>query len=447
MPTARRVFSLLTMMLTVGVAAPAQQTDRSELAAEVSRLLNDLAAGSEDARSAAKERLLELAGPGVAAAERMLEALPKPTDKMPAALSEPLREIRRQIADRLAELSAEPTRVTLDVVQEPLSEVLKAIEEQTGNRVIDLREQFGQDADDRPVTIDVTDVPFWDAMDRVLDEAGLGVYSYSGERALGLIGRGGGASARWAAACYAGPMRIEPIRIVAARDLRQLEGESLNLQLEVSWEPRLAPIALAQPLDAIRATDESGAELPVTRPGETIDLEVQAGGQTIEMTVPLKLPSRDVQKIQSLKGTLDAIAPSRLMKFRFDKLDAIESPTVKQQGGATVTIDAVRKNGEIWELRMRLKIEGADDTTVGGDSPFASHRGWVFENPSMLIDADGNEIEHAGFETTMQRGNEIGLAYLFELPNGPAGTTWVYETPTAILRFPLEYEVTHIPLP
>jgi hypothetical protein len=39
------------------------------------------------------------------------------------------------------------------------------------------------------------------------------------------------------------------------------------------------------------------------------------------------------------------------------------------------------------------------------------------------------------------------MAYLFELPGGPEGCKFVYETPVLILQVPVEYELADIPLP
>jgi len=47
----------------------------------------------------------------------------------------------------------------------------------------------------------------------------------------------------------------------------------------------------------------------------------------------------------------------------------------------------------------------------------------------------------------MQSDREVGLAYFFELPDDIANYTWVYRTPAAIVRVPVEYELTDIPLP
>ena len=76
-----------------------------------------------------------------------------------------------------------------------------------------------------------------------------------------------------------------------------------------------------------------------------------------------------------------------------------------------------------------------------------SHRGWVFQNLSYLVGKDGETIDNAGFETTRQTRNEVGVAYLFDLPDGIEGLTWVYETPAAIVEMPVEYELKDIELP
>ena len=64
-------------------------------------------------------------------------------------------------------------------------------------------------------------------------------------------------------------------------------------------------------------------------------------------------------------------------------------------------------------------------------------------------DDDGDRVEHAGFETTMQSERQTGFAYFFELPEGAdiGGYAWVYRTPAGIVQLPVEYELEDIPLP
>jgi hypothetical protein len=140
-----------------------------------------------------------------------------------------------------------------------------------------------------------------------------------------------------------------------------------------------------------------------------------------------------------LRGTLHALVPGRHAKFEFNDLSKAVGKT-QRLGGVQVTLDQVRKNNAIWEIHMRFVL---DDAT----GALESHRGWVLQNLSYLTDKDGERIENAGFETTRQTQKEVGVAYLFDVPDGLDGLTWVYETPAAIVDLPVEYELKDIELP
>ena len=112
----------------------------------------------------------------------------------------------------------------------------------------------------------------------------------------------------------------------------------------------------------------------------------------------------------------------------------------ERRGGVQVTIDDVRKNNAIWEVHMRLALDE-------GNPALESHRGWAYQNKSYLVGKDGQPIDMAGIETTRQTPNEVGVAYLFDLPDGIEGLSWVYETPAAIIELPVEYEIKDIELP
>jgi hypothetical protein len=146
-----------------------------------------------------------------------------------------------------------------------------------------------------------------------------------------------------------------------------------------------------------------------------------------------------VNKLTSLGGTLKALVPGRQAKFRFRDLSRAAGQT-QRMGGVQVTVDNVQRNNAIWEVHMRMKLD--DDNRA-----LESHRGWVFQNVSYLEDRDGKPIDNAGFETTRQTPNEVGIAYLFDLPEGIENVTWVYETPAAIVELPIEYELKDIELP
>ena len=132
--------------------------------------------------------------------------------------------------------------------------------------------------------------------------------------------------------------------------------------------------------------------------------------------------------------------PGRQAKFKFDDL-AHAAGKSQRRGGVEVAIDAVRKNNEIWEIHMRLRLD--EDNHA-----LESHRGWAFQNLSYLVDEKGETIENAGLGNDARRAkNEVGVAYFFDVPDGLDGLTWVYETPAAIVELPIDYEFKDIELP
>lgn len=438
---------LISLILILAASAYAAEDNAAlsnadkELGRQISRLVQQLDDDRAAERDAAAKQLLELAGATTDETDRFLELLPQENEQMPLAVRDRLSKIRNEVEERVAKAATTGTTVTFTANNLPLSDVFAAIEKQTGNRMIDNREDQGNEpgANKTQVTIDLKDEPFWSAIDQILDQAKLGVYSYGGENALSIVSTGASGGLRHGRAYYNGPFRIEAVEVQGQRNLRQPEQKSLKLQLEIAWEPRLRPIALSQPAADLKATTDQGSELTLAQPDAVLDVEVPGGTQAAEIILPFELPPRDVKQITSLRGKLLALVPGRQVKFQFHDLGNAAGKT-QRRGGVQVTIDDVRKNNEIWEVHMRLALD--ED-----NGALQSHRDWVFQNVSVLVDKDGNTIDNAGLETTRQTRNEVGVAYLFDLPNGIEGLSWVYETPAAIVELPVEYELNDIELP
>lgn len=447
------------LALTASLAS-ASETDFED---RVGLLLEGLGATEPLERLAAEGALSDLGEGPREQAKRLLDLLPETTDAMPPAVRVALDRVRLRTERGLARRAVAASRVTLDVVQAPLAEVLQQLEAQTGNRFKDGREQFGGEGGDRPITLKIDDKPFWTAIDRLLDAGELAVYAYGDEGELTLVDRDAKAARRVGAAAYAGPFRFEPLSLAATRGLRDDSESRLDVRVEVAWEPRLRPIAISQPLQAVAVTTGDGELLPARTPDQSIDLEATPGEQALTMVLSLALPERGLKRIESIAGRLSAIIPATTQEFRVSKLGAAGLPIVQEFGDATVTLERFRKQNAIWELHMRLRLANAGDA-------LASHRGWVFQNKSYLLKPDGKRIEHAGFETTMQSDTEIGLAYLFDLSGGevygfdfddtqtaqeeaepeetdPKTLTWVYETATGVYTAPVEWKIGPIDLP
>jgi hypothetical protein len=344
--------------------------------------------------------------------------------------------IRQKLQQQLSEAAAEPSRVTLEGTF-PLPEVLAKIQEQTGNRIVPRTVGGPPDAQQVKVAFDKT--PFWQAIDELSRQTGLAVYPYGEENAIALVSRPQAQATEPSLVTYSGPVRFEAIRVLAQRDLRTADAGSLRVTLETAWEPRLSPITLQQPRDAIAATAEDGQPIRVDQQGAQIEVPVSPLATAVELVLPFELPPRDVEKIASLTGTLQFLLPGRVEEFRFDGLvDAKDAE--KRVAGVTVKLERVRKNNMVWEIRIRVRY----DEPSGA---MASHRTWMFDNEAYLEGPEGKKVEFDAFETTWQSENEFGIAYLFGLEEPLDKYTFVYKTPSRILSSDFGYEIKNVELP
>ena len=434
--------ALVVSCLVSAVLPSVCRAQAEEVTAQrVEKLVRQLNDDEADRRDAAEKVLLELAPTANAdACDEFLQLLPTPTDAMPAEVRLRLARLRKRIETEQSSRALAASRLSISADGMDLPELFEQIRKQTGNQLSDHREQFGQNAEPRSVTIDIDDEDFWPAMDKILDAAKMTTYAFSGEDNLAIINRDAGALPRAEGASYAGPFRIQAVNVTARRDLRSSEQQSARVELEISWEPRLRPIALSQSVDTLDVTTDEGEKLSINSQREMLNVEVQPGSHATEFTLPLELPPRSATKLASFKGQMSALVPGRLVEFKFDQIDTAKN-VQQSRGGVNVTLNGVRKNQDLWEVYMKVKVESAE-------TGLESHRGWVFQNLTYLLNKQGELIDHAGFETTMQTETEVGLAYFFELTNDDLSEyTWVYRTPAAIVRMPVEFELTDIPLP
>jgi hypothetical protein len=420
--------TLLAACVLAGQAAAAADDGQK---VEVRRLVRQLNATQLAQRDAAEADLLKL-GP------QILELLPPVTDGTPAEVAERLGRIRQKLQLAAAQAATRPSLITLRGDALPLSKVLAAFQEQSGNKIVDFRKRFGQEVTDTQLKVAFDKTPFWAALDQLLDQAKLSVYSFGEEGAICLVTRDDAQPPQGIAASYGGPFRFQPIRVVAVRELRDPHGQSLRLQLSVAWEPRLKPIGLKQRMADLKAVDENGNPLAVD--DAQAELDVPAGKETaVELTLPLKLPPREVKRIASLKGKLLAMLPGKIETFSFEGLTKAKN-VEKRVAGVTVTLEQVRQNGSIWEVRMKVRFDEAGQA-------LESHRGWILSNEAYLEGPDGKPIAYDNLELTAQGENEIGLAYGFVLDGPPQQHRFIYKTPGVIVTTGFDYEIKGVQLP
>jgi hypothetical protein len=418
----------MVAMALVGQAEVTTADD--DLKLEVRRLVRRLDSRELADREAAEKALLEM-GP------KALDLLPPVDERTPAEVKQRLDRIKILLQKQQAEAASTGSKLTLSGERMSLDEIFAAVKEQTGNQIT-----FGDGGRGAPpvrLSLDYTDALFWPTFDEILDRAGLSVHPYGRERALTVAVARGDTLPRNQNAAYAGPFRFEAVRVDASRDLRSEGSRTMSLTVEIAWEPHFRPISLQQRMSEIQLADENGEPVMIAARGAQLEIPVLAEAISTELRIPLEAPPRSVQRISKLKGKMHALMQGKAEPFEFT--DLMEAKNVeKQAAGVTVILEQVRKNRDVWEIRVIARFEDAEGA-------LASHRNWVFDNPAKLIAPDGEEIPYHAYDSTRQMENEVGVAYFFGLDGDLSGYKFVYETAASVLSAGFNYELTDITLP
>jgi hypothetical protein len=429
---------LTTLVLLSGLAlgqTPDKPAADEALVAKVKALVGKQGLGNDAlAKREAAEKELIAIGPDV------LPLLPATNARTPAEDKIRLGRVRAALEKAAIEAATRPSVVSLSG-EMPVSEALAKIGEQTGNKLIDYRERFNQEGADPKIKVKLDKVPFWQALDTVLDAANLTIYNYDEEQgALAFTAKGADAGPRLGRGSYSGLFRLQPAKIEATRDLKNSQMHSLKLTVDAVWEPRVRPIVLEVPLADVAAKDENGGEIGIDSSEGTLEVPVEGSGAGVEIEFPLAAPARSVKTLASLKGKANAIVLGKVETFEF--ADVEKAKTAEQErGGVTVVVENCRKNGDIYEVSMRVRFDRAANA-------LESHRGWIYNNECYMTDAKGRRIESQGLEATLLDVNEVGISHKFDLENEtPANCKFVYKTPAAIIRIPVEFEIKGIELP
>ncbi|CAE7380352.1 unnamed protein product, partial [Symbiodinium sp. CCMP2456] len=256
-------------------------------------------------RERAERQIIELG-------HKALEYLPEVKPSTAAETKARLQRIRTVLEKKRADSAAKASRITLSVKDKPLADVLGAIQEQTENKLVDYRSNFGQRADGTKVSVDWEDVPFWEIF------------------------------------------RFEPTRVESFLNLSDRSQRGTFLNLQVAWEPRVEPIVIKLPLDQLTVEDEEGNSLQSGDRTGSLDTEVVQGVSAVDIQLPLGSTDRSSQKIATLKGEMVALMPGRMETFTFDKLETARN--VKDTRGAIeVVLETFRPNGDIWEASIMLR--------------------------------------------------------------------------------------------
>jgi hypothetical protein len=434
----------LALAVAVAAAGEAPRTDRKPAlrpAADVDGLIAQLAGDDFAARERAADALRRL-GP----------------DSLPALkkhLNDPDAEVRRLLQEIIPALETAalltPKTFDLKIDNRPIADVLAELRTQTGCQI----DHFGNANPQQPFSFDLKDVTFWEALDRINRDAGLGLQPGYGDERIRLQAQDGPCPF----VLYSGPFRLSATGL---EQLRKVDlavqprsggpvrrSESLTFSFTLWSEPRL-PLLGVGDVKLIAAYDsEKNSMLPGPAPqddGPNAQRPVRRvnhhnGVKSLSQQTSLELVrlSEKASSIRLIRGVLPvSLLVAQRPVVVTEKL--LENKTKKLQAGQTALaledVTEVPQNKQ-WQVRLTI--------TQDGDEPGWSNQLYQrFE----LFDAKGNKYASNGAGWSGS-ANSVRMTLTFG-SNGNAALgppdKLVFQS-WQTLQHPLEFEFRDIPLP
>lgn len=410
----------------VSSAADEGADDAAAVRDEVVRLVAELDAPQSARRNEAERRLGELGG-------KIADSLPPDTNELTAETRLRLQRIRERIKATAKHESVAPDAGSVQLGgAKTLAAALEAISR-------DSRIEFDHPLDrETAVTPFSSPLPFWHALDFVLDESGLDIDYYGGDsETMRLRPRPPGRPSRVDSATYSGIYRLEPTIITSRRVLRRGELSGLNVELELAWKPGVTPIGVTLPLDRLVATLDDGQIIKSQAEFGSIDIATGREIPVADLRLAFQMPSGKPTKIITLAGQIRSMLPGKTHRFEFP-LATISA--TQSSGAVTVRLEDVRKNGDLHEIRLGIEFDSPGDA-------MESHRGFLMDNDVFIRNAGDDRVEHLGYQLYRQGESGIGIGYLFDVGPSAAESTLVYETPTAVVKNEIDFLIRDVPLP
>ena len=404
---------------------PKPKVERDVLEKKVAKLSSDLDSPKQAIRDQSEAELVAL-GPVV------IEFLPPIGADASAEWKMRIDRLRDTLEKLEMQEFTMPSTVTLSGSMTG-RQALTKIAEETGNTI-----NLGDSPNlDRDVVTDFDSTPFWEAFDEVVDQLELTVSGGDGEN-IQIVPRAANAPLRIAAAGYSGVFRMEPLTIQKTYQLQDPAQSTLQIQVLLSWEPRLAPVFVKFPMEAMELVCDDGQVLQSKMSADETEF-VPAGGSQLQVALNFVLPERKAKKILRWNGKVFVSIPGKPATLEFDELMK-EGKKTATVGNLKVVLEKARKNRDIYEVLVGISLNSTEQTAE-------AFRGWTNTHEAFLMDKDNKRLEHVGWSTTRMNDKEIGLSYLFDVEKGLEGCKFMYRAPGSVVDQTAEFALEDVPLP
>ncbi len=332
-----------------------------------------------------------------------------------------------------------PKPATLEATHVPLATALADLARQTSESASDL---LGDP--DPVVDLDLRQVPFWQALDAIAEKANARVDLHSRD-GVALVRRPAG----WKPPpiSHDGLFRTSLSAVAAKLDL-ETDAHTYTAAVKVAWESHLLPILLETRPQSLVVRDDSGRLLPATAAAGS-SLAPVDGRISLPIDVTLPPLSRSVRGLSVLEGQLYAVAPTKMLTFTFDSLDALAKaapgdPRLSHtQEQVVCTVSRVVAEEDHWSVEITLDYPE-------GNVKLDSYQSWVVNN-EMVLEHAGDQVASSSYLLEESTPRHAVLAYNFSDPQKMKGGSrdWklVYRTPALVVKVPFSFSFKDVPLP
>jgi hypothetical protein len=414
----------------------------------VGGLIEQLGDRNFDAREAATKALDALAP------EAVVPALRKAQDHADA-------EVRRRAAqllplkERAAALA--PKRVDLRLKHKTLRQAVVELSKQTGYKIeLWPDAQVNGDREKQVYNFDLSNVPFWEALDRVSADGGLVLQQGNwGADSLRLhfqdshvpfVSRDG--PFRIAAHGFYYSRNIDFAAVPKDTPRRGNRSESLSASFSVSVEPKVSLLGVGQARLTTAPDEKNNPMLPQQTNGVhqvTTHYYSYNGYRCYSQQFQANLawPAKESRTVKVLKGEVPVtLLVDQRPGIVVEKVLAAKGKQLKQ-GDIDLDIEDVTEGpGKVYQIRMTLRNNGKDNT---GD--FSWHNS-LYQRLEVH-DAKGNKYQSRGFNWLNTTPNSVNGTFMFGEPGagavGPPAKLVYYTWETMQHQVPFEFR--DLPLP
>lgn len=423
----RPMRTLLVLAVVAGSAVAADEPPAAE------KLIEQLGSPSFPARERAMKQLRERGPAALPALRKALESKDEEVRKRAEALIPSL-----EIDEALL-----PKRVTLKASGQSTSAVVADLAKQSGYKLAVIGGDVGQ-----KVTADLRDVPFWEAMDKVMQDTGRSPVFQQYDKTLQLtsgIGRSPFVNIR-------GPFRLEATWFHEDRDVnfaRAGDGKEaprdhrLTLAVSVLAEPRLTFLKVS-PAKVEEALDADGKSL--LEPSGTPNVDNPPPGRgtfrgetTYYSDVRLRRAGESAKTIKVVRGAI----PVRTVLIR--------RPVVVTTKLLESTGTSFRAGQESLQI-TRVQNQGGGSVEVQVLIPYERNRDWSqvekWYQRFHVEDDAGNRFQDHG-RGSSSNGNHYWISMYYGAPNGKAvgaPTKLVFED-WVVHDHAIPFEFKDVPMP